>query len=271
MPPHSAFQATARLLSYAALTVFLMPIQVLFLLVHRRLSIALPMVYHRLCCRIFGLEVAVTGTPSLVHPTLFVSNHMSYLDITVLGSVIRGSFVAKAEVAGWPVFGWLARLQRTVFVKRQRAATAAQGTLLRNRLLAGDNLVLFPEGTSSDGNRTLRFKSSLLSVADVMIDGAPIAVQPVSIAYARLDGIPLGRAFRPYFAWYGDMILASHLWRMAGLGTVTVAVHFHPPTTVVACGSRKALAQATQSAVARGVAALLTGREVEPPALAAPA
>jgi 1-acyl-sn-glycerol-3-phosphate acyltransferase len=142
---------------------------------------------------------------------------------------------------------------------------------MRNRLLAGDNLVLFPEGTSSDGNRTLRFKSSLLSVADVEIDGAPIAVQPVSIAYARLDGIPLGRAFRPYFAWYGDMILASHLWRMAGLGTVTVAVHFHPPTTVTACGSRKALAQATHSAVARGVAALLTGREVEPPALAAPA
>ena len=271
MPPHSAFQATARLLAYAALTLFLMPIQAAALVLHRRLSIALPMLYHRLCCRIFGIEVAITGAPSTAHPTLFVSNHMSYLDITVLGSVIRGSFVAKAEVASWPVFGWLARLQRTVFVKRQRAATAVQGTVMRNRLLAGDSLVLFPEGTSSDGNRTLRFKSSLLVVADVTIDGQPIAVQPVSIAYAQLDGIPMGRLIRPYFAWYGDMILASHLWRMAGLGTVTVAVHFHPPTTVVACGSRKALAQVAQSAVARGVAAQLTGRPIEPPGLAEPA
>ncbi len=108
-------------------------------------------------------------------------------------------------------------------------------------------------------------------VADVTIDGQPIAVQPVSIAYAQLDGIPMGRLIRPYFAWYGDMILASHLWRMAGLGTVTVAVHFHPPTTVVACGSRKALAQVAQNAVARGVAAQLTGRPIEPPGLAEPA
>jgi 1-acyl-sn-glycerol-3-phosphate acyltransferase len=269
--PHSALQASARLALYIALTLTLMPIQALLLVLHRRLSSMLPLAYHRLCCRIFGLEVAVTGTPSAAHPTLFVSNHMSYLDITVLGSVIRGSFVAKAEVARWPVFGWLAKLQRTVFVERTRAKTAIQGTVMRNRLLAGDSLVLFPEGTSSDGNRTLRFKSGLLSVADVTIDGQPIAVQPVSIAYAQLDGIPIGRAYRPYFAWYGDMILASHLWRMAGLGTVLVAVHFHPPTTVVACGSRKALAEAAHNAVARGVAALLAGRAVDPPPLGAAA
>lgn len=271
MPPHSAFQAFVRLSAYAALTFTLMPIQAFLLVAHRRLSIAVPMLYHRLCCRIFGIEVAITGTPSSAHPTLFVSNHMSYLDITVLGSVIRGSFVAKADVARWPLFGWLAKLQRTVFVDRQRASTVAQGTIMRNRLLAGDNLVLFPEGTSSDGNRTLRFKSSLLVVADVTVDGQPIAVQPVSIAYAQLDGMPMGRLIRPYFAWYGDMELASHLWRMAGLGTVTVAVHFHPPTTVVACGSRKDLARVTQTAVAGGVAALLTGRAVEPPPLGAPA
>jgi 1-acyl-sn-glycerol-3-phosphate acyltransferase len=270
MPPHSAFKATVRLTLYAALTFTLMPIQALLLLANARLSHALPMLYHRLCCRIFGIEIAITGTPSDAHPTLFVSNHMSYLDISVLGSVIRGSFVAKTDVASWPLFGWLAKLQRTVFVNRQRASTIAQGALMRARLTAGDNLVLFPEGTSSDGNRTLRFKSSLLGVADVTVDGQPITVQPVSIAYARLDGIPMGRVIRPYFAWYGDMTLAPHMWRMAGLGIATVAVHFHPTTTVVACGSRKALAQATEVAVARGVAALLTGRAVEAPPPEAP-
>jgi 1-acyl-sn-glycerol-3-phosphate acyltransferase len=135
-----------------------------------------------------------------------------------------------------------------------------QNQEMRRRLTAGDSLVLFPEGTSSDGNRTLRFKSSLLAIADTEVGGRAVTVQPVSLAYLRLDGVPIGRAFRPFFAWYGDMVLATHLWRMAGLGTMTVGVHFHPPLTVAECGSRKALARATHETVARGVAALLSGR-----------
>jgi 1-acyl-sn-glycerol-3-phosphate acyltransferase len=260
--PHSALLAGARLVLYLALTLALMPVQALLLLLRSPLAVRVPRAYHRVCRRIFGVRVAVSGALSDVHPTLFVSNHVSYLDITVLGSLIGGSFVAKAEIARWPLFGWLAKLQRTVFVDRQRASTVNQNEEMRRRLAAGDNLVLFPEGTSSDGNRTLRFKSSLLAVADVQIAGRPVTVQPVSLAYARLDGIPIGRAFRPFFAWYGDMELASHLWRMAGLGTMTVGVHFHPPLTVAACGSRKALALAAQHAVAHGVAALLSGRAV---------
>ncbi len=262
MIPHSALLASVRLALYLALTLSLMPVQALFVLLRSPLAVRLPRAYHVLCRRIFGVRVAVSGTQSEVHPTLFVSNHVSYLDITVLGSLVGGSFVAKAEIARWPLFGWLAKLQRTVFVDRQRATTASQSEEMRGRLTAGDNLVLFPEGTSSDGNRTLRFKSSLLAVADLSIGGRPVTVQPVSLAYARLDGIPIGRAFRPFFAWYGDMILASHMWRMAGLGTVTVSVHFHPQLTVAACGSRKALALAAQQAVAHGVAALLSGRAV---------
>lgn len=265
MIPHSALQASVRLFLYAALTIVLMPVQALALVANPSLARRLPRAYHGLCRRIFGMQVAVSGRFSDAHPTLFVSNHVSYLDVMVLGSLIGGSFVAKAEVATWPMFGWLARLQQTVFVNRQRASTATQGGLIRKRLSAGDSLILFPEGTSSDGNRTLRFKSALLGVADLAVDGRPLAVQPVSVAYARLDGIPIGRAFRPFFAWYGDMMLASHMWRMAGLGTTTVAVHFHPPLTVAECGSRKALARAAQSAVAGGVAALLSGREVASP------
>jgi 1-acyl-sn-glycerol-3-phosphate acyltransferase len=268
--PHSALLATIRLLLYGVLTIGLMPIQALALIASPTLAVRLPRAYHALCRRIFGMQVALSGTLSDAHPTLFVSNHVSYLDITVLGSLIGGSFVAKAEVAGWPLFGWLARLQNTVFVNRRRTATASQGALIRKRLDAGGNLILFPEGTSSDGNRTLRFKSGLLGVTDLTVNGRPLAVQPVSIVYARLDGIPIGRAFRPFFAWYGDMVLASHLWRMAGLGTTTVAVHFHPPITVAGCGSRKALAHAAHAAVAGGVAALLSGRQVaSPPPLGA--
>ena len=265
MIPHSALLASGRLILYAALTVAAMPVQALALVASPSLAVRIPQAYHRLCRRIFGMHVAVSGRFSDAHPTLFVSNHVSYLDIMVLGSLIGGSFVAKAEIAGWPLFGWLARLQRTVFVDRQRASTAAQGELIRKRLSAGDNLILFPEGTSGDGNRTLRFKSALLGGADLAIDGRSLAVQPVSVVYTRLDGIPIGRAFRPFFAWYGDMMLATHMWRMAGLGTTTAAVHFHPPLTVAECGSRKALAHAAHAAVAGGVAALLSGREIASP------
>ena len=97
---------------------------------------------------------------------LFAANHISYLDITVLGSLLDASFIAKTEVAGWPLFGWLARLQRSVFIDRRARSTAHQRDSIAARLAAGEALILFPEGTSGDGNRLLPFKSALFSVAD---------------------------------------------------------------------------------------------------------
>src|SRR5439155_9057911 len=107
------------------------------------------------------------------------------------------------------LFGWLAKLQRSVFINRQVRSTADQRDSSAARLAAGEALILFPEGTSGDGVRLLPFKSALFSVADHAASG-PVTVQPVSIAYTRLDGIPLGRALRPFFAWYGSMSLAPH-------------------------------------------------------------
>ena len=128
---------------------------------------------------------------------LFAANHISYTDITVLGSVIPGSFIAKAEVANWPFFGWLAKLQRSVFVDRQVRSTATQRDAIGERLAAGDALILFPEGTSGDGNRVLPFKSALFAAAQQGEDCPPVIVQPVSLAYVRLDGMPIGRALSP--------------------------------------------------------------------------
>ena len=205
---------------------------------------------------------------------LFVSNHVSYTDITVLGSLIVGSFIAKAEVAGWPLFGWLAKLQRTVFVDRRVRSTAAQRDAMTRRLAAGDALILFPEGTSGDGNRVLPFKSALFGAAERSRELAAITVQPVSIAYTRLDGMPLGRLLRPFFAWYGAAELAPHLWSMVGMGTVEVVVEFHPPTFLADCGSRKALARYCHARIAGGMAAALSGRPQpvpDPPAALSPA
>ena len=166
VPFGSNLLGIARLSIYGALTVALIPVQALILLLLPRLWWVVPLLYHRLCCRIMGLKVRVVGAPSRARPTLFVSNHVTYFDIPVLGSILPVSFVAKVEVAQWPGYGLLAKLQRTVFVDRRRHTTAKQRDSIQARLAAGDPLVLFPEGTSNDGNRILPFRSALLSVAE---------------------------------------------------------------------------------------------------------
>jgi 1-acyl-sn-glycerol-3-phosphate acyltransferase len=242
-----------------------MPVQAVGLALRRSWVAQLPRFYHRQCCRILGLRVHCVGLPTTAKPVLFVANHISYSDITVLGSLIAGSFVAKSEVAGWPLFGRLAKLQRSVFVDRQVRTTARQRDAIAERLDAGDALILFPEGTSSDGNRVLPFKSALFGAAFNRPDGEPLTVQPVSIAYARLDGLPIGRRLRPLFAWYGDMAMAPHLWRVLGLGSVDVVVEFHPAVAVADFASRKALSQHCRDRIAAGVSAALAGQRMPVP------
>jgi len=255
-----------RLTIYLAVTVAALPVQAMALAFGwHRVSRYFPLAYHRLVCRILGLRIAVRGRPSAARPTLFVSNHASYIDIEVLGALVAGSFVAKSEVKGWPVFGLLARLQRTVFVDRRVRSSAEQRDSLSGRLQAGDNLILFPEGTSNDGNRVKAFKSALFSAAEVRIDGHALAVQPVTVAYVRLNGAPIGRHMRPYFAWYGDMALAGHLWQLAGLGIAEIAVEFHEPVTVDALGSRKRLAEHCERVIGEALARANSGRAAEAP------
>ena len=173
----------ARLALYFAWTLSLMPVQVVGLALRRRWTSTLPVFYHRWCCRILGFRIRVIGTPTAERPVLFAANHISYTDITILGSVIPGSFIAKAEVAKWPFFGWLAKLQRSVFVDRQVRSTATQRDAIGDRLAAGDALILFPEGTSGDGNRVLPFKSALFAAAQ---QGEGISPGDRSAGFARL-------------------------------------------------------------------------------------
>lgn len=262
----SPYRSAWRLGSYLLFALAIASLQFVVLAFGSRGASILPAIYHRVCCWLLDLHVEVRGSMSAARPTLFVCNHTSYLDISVLGSVIRGSFVAKTEVANWPFFGFLAKLQRTVFVDRQRRSTTHhQRDELMRRLEAGDNLILFPEGTSNDGNRTLPFRSALFGVAERKVangkrEPLPLTIQPVSLAYVRLNGMPIGRSLRPYFAWYGDMDLVSHLWRVAGLGRIAVVLEFHPPVTLAEFASRKGLSEHCQRMVAEGVAAAIFGR-----------
>ena len=255
-PSRAAFRAFLYLLSIIG-TLVVFAVCLPTRLVPRQ---PLAFLHHRINCRIIGMKVEVRGEMRQEHPTLFVCNHASYFDIPVIGSLIAGCFVAKAEVATWPVMGTLARLQRTVFIERDPRRAAAHRNELVERLEQGDNLILFPEGTSSDGNGVLPFKSSLFAIAQASVEGQPVVVQTVSIAYTKLDGMPMGRYLRPFFAWYGDMDMASHLWQALGLGNPPVVVEFHPPVTSADFGSRQALSEHCQRQAAAGVAAAIADR-----------
>jgi len=252
----SAVGALARLVAYVSFAFLCMPVQLLGLAVSPALARRWPVVFHRSCLHILGVQVEARGAMIRHGPALFVANHQSYLDILVLGSLVPGSFVSKADVRDWPFFGLLARLQRSVFIERRRQQAAENRQEIERRLSAGDNLILFPEGTSSDGNRVMAFKSALLSVAERGKDAPALPIQPVSVAYVSVNGLPIGRTWRPCVAWYGDMDLARHLWAFLRLGPLRVVVEFHPPVRWEA-GSRKALAGECRQQVAAGLARAL--------------
>lgn len=256
----SPARAIGRLIPYALLTLVLMPLQALVVALRLPLATTLPRWYHRSCLALLGVRLEVHGERVEARPMLYVANHSSYFDISILGALLPASFIAKAEVARWPFYGWLAKLQRSVFIDRSQRNTRDHLSAIDARLKAGDRLILFPEGTSDDGNYLLPFRSSLLQVAEITVGGRPLTIQPVSMVYARLDGIAIGRHLRPHFAWYGAMSLAGHLWRLIGLGALTVVVEFHPPITLAHFADRKALTHHCQRVIAEGHGRALAGR-----------
>jgi 1-acyl-sn-glycerol-3-phosphate acyltransferase len=276
----SAIRAAVVALLLLAWTLLLLPVQWLALrwptAAGRMLREAVPVLYHRGAAFLMGLKIRVVGDPSSTRPTLFVSNHVSWLDIVVYGALLKAAFIARSEVATWPGFGGLARLSRTVFIDRLRRRTADQRDIMAARLDDGDSLILFAEGTSSDGMRILPFKSAFLVLAEGTPLGRPLPVQPVAIAYFRLNGLPVGRRLMPIFAWVGGENLWPHLWNYLSRGTAEVAVIFHPPVTVDRFPSRKEMAAYCRDVIARSVSEVHAGRRADltgdagPPAHAPP-
>ena len=234
-------------------TLALLPLQMLAFRRRGSLSRYLPVLYHRVAARIIGLRIDVVGRPVAQKSVLFVANHASWLDIVVLGSVLEAGFITKDDVAAWPGIGLLARLQGSVFISRRRYRTRDQADQIAARLKDGQSLVLFPEGTSNDGRRTLTFRSGYFSVAERWSGPAPLPVQPVSIAYVRHHGLPIGRNDMPAFAWYGDMELLPHLWNlMCHGGAFEARVEFHEAQSMAGYPSRKELAAQCHRVVAGG-------------------
>lgn len=216
---------------------------------------AIPMLWHRIICFCFGIRVVVEGAPLRDGHIVYVSNHLSYLDIPVIGGVIRASFVAKKEVESWPVFGFLARLQNTVFIKRSRSAAADEKDSVGSVIDQGRNLVIFPEGTSTDGRTVIDFKSSLFSL---MLDShlPDLMIQPFTISMRRVDGVfPETQDLRDIYSWHRDMDteLPAHLWRFARSKGAVIVLRFHAPVAARDYADRKALAKICHKAVAEGL------------------
>lgn len=260
-------RAARRIAAILAFTALAIPVQAVCLRLPGRPKVAFARFYWAVLCRLAGLRVRVLGnaaTPGAgrgARPVVFASNHSSYLDVLVLGGALEACFVAKEEVGTWPLIRTVARLGRTVFVSRRARETGRERDAMRARLDAGDNLVLFPEGTSSDGSRVLPFRSAFFSVVEGA--GPPPWVQPVSVVYDQLGGLPAGRATRVVFAWYGDMELGSHCWQLLQHRGLRATLLLHPPLDPAAIGSRKALSAAAWATVADGAATLRQNRPVK--------
>ncbi|MDR3449871.1 MAG: lysophospholipid acyltransferase family protein [Alphaproteobacteria bacterium] len=263
--PQNLFGAL-KALGFLALVAALVPVALIWKRADRAHPFAVPQFFHKCVLRLLGIQARVYGEPSRQSPVLFVANHSSYLDIIVLGAILPAAFVAKSEVSGWPLFGFLSRVQNTVFIERRSTRAAEQRTQLQDHLAKKQNLILFPEGTSSDGLTALHFKSSLFSIVEDSGADAPITIQPVSITCTGLDGFPMLREERPLYAWYGDMTLPPHLWNVFKRGRFNIDVIFHEPMPISAAPNRKALAAACQELVARGIEQSLTGH-IEAPRL----
>ncbi|MGA0532393.1 lysophospholipid acyltransferase family protein [Hansschlegelia sp. KR7-227] len=257
-------RAVVSALVLIPVVVVLGPAQLLLIRLGSPLAQTIPLIFHRLAMKVVGVRVRMIGEPSRLRPLLIASNHSSWLDIPVLGSVSRMSFVAKSEIADWPVFGTLARLQRTIFVDRaRRSATASVNREMADRMVSGVPVILFAEGTSSDGNRVLAFRTSLLGAARAALangGGETVAVQPVSVAYTHRNGLPLGRLGRPFVAWYGDMTFLNHLWSILRDGAIDATVTFGDPILADAATDRKRLAAEVERTVRRMTTDALLGR-----------
>jgi 1-acyl-sn-glycerol-3-phosphate acyltransferase len=238
-----------------------MPVQAVLVRVAPKAARRFPHWYHRQVCKLLGVTLQIDGAVEQSGSVLLICNHTSWLDIPVLSAVAPVSFVAKKEVGGWPFVASLARLQRTVFVDRtRRQASGEAADEISNRLDSGDTIVLFAEGTSSDGNRVLPFKTALFgAVKTGKAELGNAVVQTAAVVYTHLHGVPLSRADRPRVGWYGDMEMQSHAWQLLKSGPLKVTIKIGAPIPLQHFAGRKELALSSEREVRKSVLGLLRG------------
>ncbi len=254
----ASVRAGFKFLMFALLCLLVIPVQTLVLVFHKgRFSYPIPHFWHKGVCAVFGIRPVTIGKPVTDRQVLYLSNHLSYLDISLIATQLcYASFIAKSEVSGWPLFGYLSKLQQTVFIQRSRTAVGTQTRSLTSVLEEGKSLILFPEGTSTDGKNVLPFKTSLFALP-LQDHFRHLTLQPLTLKILDVDGHPPdSQAIRDLYAWHNDMTLplGPHLWRFAKTKGATLQITFHPPIEACDFSDRKVLAKTCHEAVCKGLA-----------------
>ena len=254
--------AILKLTAFCLGTVVLVLIHTVWYIFTRRLDVT--MWFHKFCCLVFNIKIHIVGETAhrTNNPVIYLINHISYLDIIILGSKLDGCFVAKSEVAGWPGFGFLAKLQKTIFIVRDRSALLQSRKSIAKAMSKDHDIILFPEGTSTDGWDVLQFRAGLLGIffpdnkkeggEHPVIDNA--LIQPVAIKHVKTNGIKVTKNrqdLRDIYAWYGDMELAPHLWLFAHASSIDVEIHMLPALSANDFVHRFDIANAAQERVAK--------------------
>ncbi len=242
--------AGVKVTSYLILTLSLIPVQWALLRFFPKLNpYAFPQFYHRLCCQIFRIKVIVEGEIDHSDHVVYISNHVSYLDIPVIASTLRTAFIAKLDVASWPLFGTLGRLQRTFFISRNPRHADKEKNAFLDRLKEPLPLVLFAEGTSTLGEKIIPFKSSLF---DVFLN-KNIRLQPMTISILEVDEEKaVSEKQKEIFAW-GDVEIPEHMWRFSkGKGCV-IKLTFQKPILSHSYNDRKQLSNDCYERVLEGL------------------
>ena len=215
-----------RLIIFLLLTLALLPFQFIIVFFIKNYAYIIPYFYHKICLRIFGIKIKTFGKISINSPILLISNHASYLDIIILGSLFKTSFIAKKEISKWPLLGILAKLQNTIFIDRRVSSLKNQENQIIKHLNEKKNLVIFPEGTSSDGNRVLPFKSSLFNIFEKNLN-SKILVQTITIVYKKINGIPMNRIERKNITWHSNMDLIPNIFNVLKKLSIEVEIIFN--------------------------------------------
>ncbi|MBK1645722.1 hypothetical protein CKO25_13895 [Thiocapsa imhoffii] len=195
--------------------------------------------WHRRLCHLLAIRIRVSGQPR--RGALLVGNHVSWLDIPVIGTHVEAHFLAKREVRDWPLIGWLAATAGTAFIDRGAHHALTVAAALRERIQEGQTLMVFPEGTTTDGTRVQRFHPRLFALAQ---DGT-IPIQPVAIAYRD----PETRQLNPLAPFLGEDDLFAHLTRLVTQHQVHVEVQFLTPFHAPAQARRADLANRAHQSI----------------------
>lgn len=219
--------------------------------------------FHTLGRIFLGMKVKVIGEPSHDRATLIVSNHISWTDIIAVGSKADVTFVAKSEIKNWFFVGFMASLQRTLYVDRKKRSDARRVSQeMGKRIASGSAVLLFAEGQSDLGTHVLPFRSALIGAAQHAMQDAgatEVMIQPLTIAYTKLQGLPVGRTDRSFIAWIKSKSVKQNISEILTGGTREVTLAFGTPRPLTAGADRKVLAKQSENEVRRMLVALNRG------------